>query len=43
MLWHINRILEHINVLVLINKSYLEDMFDKKKTNVQISIIFNQM
>lgn len=43
MLLHINRILEHINVLVLINKSYLEDMFDKKKTNVQISIIFNQM
>lgn len=43
MLLHINRILEHINVLVLINKSYLDDMFDKKKTNVQISIIFNQM
>lgn len=43
MLLHINRILEHINVLVLINMSYLEDMFDKKKTNVQISIIFNQM
>lgn len=31
MLLHINRILEHINVLVLINMSYLEDMFDKKK------------